>query len=459
MNINSVIEYSRNNQQRFLSQLKNFIKIPSISSNSKNLKDIENCAKFVYDDLIHIGFDNVEIIETNKHPIVYGELINSPILPTILIYGHYDVQPINPLNLWTSPPFEATIRNGRLYGRGTVDDKGQVHLHLKAIESWIKACGKLPVNIKVIIEGEEEIGSENLDPFIKKNKKKLASDIIIISDTSMIKKDFPSITYGLRGISYFQINVKGTSKDLHSGMYGGSVKNPINALVEILSKLRNANGKILIPNFYDKVRKIVPSERKAFLKLPFDELEFQKTIQAPKLFNEKGYSILESLWCRPSLDINGIWGGFMEEGSKTVIPAEAHAKVSLRLVPDQIPNDIEDLFETYIKEISPNEIEVNIERMHGGNPFISDISHPSFKAASIALEKGFGKKAVFIREGGSIPIVNNMCKELDLNCLLIGFGLPGENAHAPDEWLDLDNYRLGIESAIYLYKGLSEIKF
>ena len=459
MNINSVIKYSRNNQERFLLQLKNFIKIPSISSSSKNLKDIENCAQFIYDDLINIGFNNVEIIETKKHPIVYGELINSSILPTVLIYGHYDVQPVNPLNLWTSPPFEATIRNGRLYGRGTVDDKGQVHLHLKAIESWIKTCGKLPVNIKFIIEGEEEIGSENLDPFIKKNKKKLASDIIIISDTSMIKKGFPSITYGLRGISYFQINVKGTSQDLHSGMYGGSVKNPINALVEILSKLRNANGKILIPNFYDKVRKIARSERKAFSELPFDELEFQKTIQAPKLFKEKGYSILESLWCRPSLDINGIWGGFIEEGSKTVIPAEAHAKVSLRLVPDQTPNEIEDLFETYIKEISPNEVEVNIERMHGGDPFISDISHPSFKAASIALEKGFGKKAVFIREGGSIPIVNNMCRVLNLNCLLIGFGLPGENAHAPDEWLDLDNYRLGIESAIYLYKGLSEIKF
>lgn len=459
MKISSVIDFSRNNQDLFLSQLKDFIKIPSISSSPNNNQDIQNCAKFLYNDLINIGFTNVEIIETKKHPIVYGELFYSKRLPTILIYGHYDVQPVNPLELWTSPPFQATIRDGRLYGRGTVDDKGQVHLHLKAIESWLKVHKKLPVNIKFIIEGEEEIGSENLEPFIKENKKKLDSDLIIISDTSMIKKGFPSITYGLRGISYFQLDVKGTSQDLHSGMYGGAVKNPINALVEILSKLRNSNGKILIPNFYDKVRKILPSERKSFSELPFDELEFQKNIQAPKLFNEKEYSILESLWCRPSLDINGIWGGFTEEGSKTVIPSEAHAKVSLRLVPDQNPNEIETLFENYIKKISPNEINIHIERMHGGNPFISDITHPAFKAASLALEKGFGKKAVFIREGGSIPIVNNMCDVLNINCLLIGFGLPGENAHAPDEWLDLDNYRLGIESAIHLYKGLSEVKF
>ncbi len=459
MKINPVIDFSRNNQDVFLSQLKDFIKIPSISSNPSNNQDIQNCAKFVYDDLKRIGFTHVEIIETKKHPIVYGELFFSKILPTVLIYGHYDVQPINPIELWHSPPFEATIRDGRLYGRGTVDDKGQVHLHLKAIESWMKVHNKLPVNIKFIIEGEEEIGSENLEPFIKNNKMKLDADLIIISDTSMIKKGFPSITYGLRGISYFQIDLKGTSQDLHSGMYGGAVKNPINALVEILSKLRNSNGKILIPNFYDNVRKVLPSERKRFSKLPFDELEFQNNIEAPKLFNEKKYSILESLWCRPSLDINGIWGGFTEIGSKTVIPSEAHAKVSIRLVPDQNPTEIETLFEEYVKKISPEEVNIQIKRMHGGDPFISDITHPAFKAASKALEKGFGKKAVFIREGGSIPIVNDMCEVLKINCLLIGFGLPGENAHAPNEWLDLENYRLGIESVIHLYKGLSEVKF
>ncbi len=457
MSAEKAVLYAKENSDRFLEELKELVAIPSVSSDSNCLGEMKACAKFVENAISSIGFDRVEMVETKKHPIVHGEWLGAPGAPTVLLYGHYDVQPVDPLELWETPPFEATERDGRLYGRGTVDDKGQFYLHLKAMESWLSSSESLPVNMKVIIEGEEEVGSESLEPFLDDNREMLSADVAVISDTSMIKKGWPSITYGLRGIAYFQIDLKGPSQDLHSGIFGGAVKNPIHALTEIIGKLKDENGRISIPGLYDDVVEVTSEERADMAELPFEEELFLEEVGAPRLSWESGYTPLESLWCRPALDVNGIWGGFSGEGSKTVIPSEAHAKVSIRLVPNQEPEAIGDLLEAYVKEIAPPEVEVTIQRMHGGRPFLGDLSHPAFSAAGRALEKGFGAKAVCIREGGSIPFVRNMTETLDLPCLLLGFGLPGENAHAPNEWIDLENYALGTQSAIHLYQELSLI--
>ncbi len=455
--MNDVIDFINMNRDRFVDELKEYLAIPSISALPAHVGDVRRCAEWTADEMRRIGVPEVELIETPGHPIVYGQWLGAEGAPTVLFYGHYDVQPVDPLELWETPPFEASERDGRLYGRGTVDDKGQFYLHLKAMESWMKTAGKLPLNIKCIIEGEEEVGSESLEPFLKENQDMLAADVAVISDTSMVKKGWPSITYGLRGIAYFQIDLRGSEQDLHSGIFGGAVKNPIHALTDIIGQLKDKDGHITIPGFYDHVVEMTEEERAAMAKLPFDEEVFRQEVGAPELTWEKGYSALESLWCRPALDVNGIWGGFTGEGSKTVIPAEAHAKVSVRLVPNQEPDVIGNLFEKYINEISPPEVEITVQRMHGGRPFLGDLSHPAFGAASRALEKGFGTKTVFIREGGSIPFVRDMTDSLDLPCLLIGFGLPGENAHAPNEWIDLENYALGTLSAIHLYQELSEM--
>ena len=457
MSAEKAVLYAKENSDRFLEELKELVAIPSVSSDSNCLGEMKACAKFVENAISSIGFDRVEMVETKKHPIVYGEWLGAPGAPTVLLYGHYDVQPVDPLELWETPPFEASERDGRLYGRGTVDDKGQFYLHLKAMESWLSSSESLPVNMKVIIEGEEEVGSESLEPFLDDNREMLSADVAVISDTSMIKKGWPSITYGLRGIAYFQIDLKGPSQDLHSGIFGGAVKNPIHALTEIIGKLKDENGRISIPGLYDDVVEVTSEERADMAELPFEEELFLEEVGAPRLSWESGYTPLESLWCRPALDVNGIWGGFSGEGSKTVIPSEAHAKVSIRLVPNQEPDVIGDLLEAYVKEIAPPEVEVTVQRMHGGRPFLGDLSHPAFAAAGRALEKGFGAKAVCIREGGSIPFVRNMTETLDLPCLLLGFGLPGENAHAPNEWIDLENYALGTQSAIHLYQELSLI--
>ena len=457
MSIEKAVAYAEENRDRFLHELKELIAIPSVSSSSEHKQDVQRCAQYVRDAMKVVGFERVEMVKTERHPIVYGEWLGAPGCPTVLLYGHYDVQPVDPLELWETPPFEASERDGRLYGRGTVDDKGQFYLHLKAMESWMKTAGKLPLNIKCIIEGEEEVGSESLEPFLKENQDMLAADVAVISDTSMVKKGWPSITYGLRGIAYFQIDLRGSEQDLHSGIFGGAVKNPIHALTEIIGQLKDNDGHVTIPGFYDNVVNVAEEERAAMVELPFDEEVFRQEVGAPELTWEKGYSALESLWCRPALDVNGIWGGFTGEGSKTVIPAEAHAKVSVRLVPNQEPDVIGNLFEKYINEISPPEVEITVQRMHGGRPFLGDLTHPVFGAASRALEKAFGTKAIFIREGGSIPFVRDMTDTLDLPCLLIGFGLPGENAHAPNEWIDLENYALGTLSAIHLYQELSEM--
>ncbi|MFQ6608300.1 MAG: dipeptidase [Fidelibacterota bacterium] len=455
MDITSVIAFAKDQNQRFIKELEEFVKIPSISSSSEHTADIHRCADFLRDQMHRIGLKRTEVIATSGNPIVYGEWLEAEGKPTILIYGHYDVQPVDPLELWVSPPFEPQIRAGRLYGRGTVDDKGQIYIHLKAIESWLAVHDRLPLNIKFIAEGEEEVGSTNLGEFLAHNYQLLKTDITVISDTPMFKKGMPSICYGLRGLAYYQLNIRGSKQDLHSGSFGGVVKNPIQALAEIIAQFKDDNGRITIPGFYDDVIPIGPEERENLSKLPFDEEVFRREVGAPALSGEDGYSILENLWVRPTLDVCGIWGGFQEEGAKTIIPAEAHAKVSMRLVPNQTPEQIGKLFEKYIQEIAPPEVEVVVESLHGGDGFITDVTHPAFNAVKIALRKGFGKETVFIREGGSIPFVQTMSETLQVPCLLIGFGLPDENAHAPNEWLDLENYHLGILSSVYLYDELA----
>ena len=451
-----VIELIEKDENRYLEELKEFVRIPSISADPEKVDKMIDCANWVKGQLDNMGMENTEIIETKRHPSVYGEWCKAEGKPTILIYGHYDVQPVDPVDLWDSPPFEPTVKNGGLYGRGTVDDKGQILLHMKAVEAHLQAEGKLPINIKFLVEGEEEVGSVNLVPLIKDNLEKLKADLILISDSSMFAKGMPSICYGLRGISYFELRVKGTNGDLHSGSFGGAVINPANALARIIAKLKDEKGRILIPGIYDDVLPLTDEERKVFANLPHDDEKYRKMLGAPELFGEEGYSTLERVWARPCLDVNGIISGYTGEGAKTVIPAKASAKISLRLVPNQTPDRVEELFRKYIEEIAPPSVEVEIETLHGGMPYISPIDNPIFDSVREALKKGFKADTVAIREGGSIPIVTDFTELLKSPVILIGFGLPDENAHAPNEWIDLENYQKGILSMAYLYEGLAK---
>ena len=454
--IRKITELIEKNENRYLEELKEFVRIPSISADPKKSESMIKCAMWVKKQMDVMGMENTEIIETEGHPSVYGEWCRAEGKPTILIYGHYDVQPVDPVELWDSPPFEPTVKNGGLYGRGAVDDKGQILLHMKAVEAHLQAEGKLPINIKFLIEGEEEVGSANLVPLIKDNLEKLQSDLILISDSSMFAKGMPSICYGLRGISYFELRVRGTNGDLHSGSFGGAVINPANALARIITKLKDEKGRILIPGLYDDVLPLSDEERRVFADLPHDDEKYRKMLGAPELFGEEGYSTLERVWARPSLDVNGIISGYTGEGAKTVIPAKASAKISLRLVPNQTPERVEELFRKYIKEITPPSVEVEIESLHGGMPYISPIDNPIFDVVREALKNGFKADSVTIREGGSIPIVTDFKELLKSPVILIGFGLPDENAHAPNEWIDLENYQKGILSMAYLYEGLAE---
>ena len=451
-----VIELIEKDENRYLEELKEFVRIPSISADPEKAENMIDCANWVKGQLDNMGMENTEIIETKGHSSVYGEWCKAEGKPTILIYGHYDVQPVDPVDLWDSPPFEPTVKNGGLYGRGTVDDKGQILLHMKAVEAHLQAEGELPINIKFLVEGEEEVGSVNLVPLIKDNLEKLKADLILISDSSMFAKGMPSICYGLRGISYFELRVKGTNGDLHSGSFGGAVINPANALARIIAKLKDENGRILIPGIYDDVLPLTDEERKVFANLPHDDEKYRKMLGAPELFGEEGYSTLERVWARPCLDVNGIISGYTGNGAKTVIPAKASAKISLRLVPNQTPDRVEELFRKYIEEIAPPSVEVEIETLHGGMPYISPIDNPIFDSVREALKKGFKADTVAIREGGSIPIVTDFTELLKSPVILIGFGLPDENAHAPNEWIDLENYQKGILSMAYLYEGLAK---
>jgi acetylornithine deacetylase/succinyl-diaminopimelate desuccinylase-like protein len=400
----------------------------------------------------------VRLLETAGNPVVYGEWMQAPNAPTILFYGHYDVQPVDPLDLWESPPFEATVRDGELYARGAADDKGQVFMHLKAIEAYFRKAGRLPVNIKMIIEGEEEVGSTNLEEFVRRNRDLLKADVVLISDTSMFDRGVPSICYSLRGLVYLQIDVRGTKGDLHSGQFGGAVANPAMVLSQILAQMKDRGGRVKIPGFYDDVRPLSDEERAAWKALPFNERRFKKDLAAPRLFGESGYSTLERLWGRPTFDVNGLLSGFTGEGAKTVIPATATAKVSMRLVPDQRPDRIAEVFEAYLKKVAPKTVEVTLTRLHGGNPWITAYDNPYVQAASRAIEQGFGKTPVFCREGGSIPVVFTFQEELKVPAILFGVGLPDENAHAPNERLDLGNFQNGIVSAAILYEEIAKTR-
>ncbi|HEV8335170.1 MAG TPA: dipeptidase [Candidatus Polarisedimenticolia bacterium] len=443
-----VVSFIRQNKDRYVADLVEFLKIPSISSSSQHNADTERCAHFVADLMRKSGLMRAEIFKTPGHPIVFGEWDGAPGRPTILVYGHYDVQPVDPLNLWESGPFDPTIRDGQLYARGSADDKGQIYIHFAAVEAHLKQHGTLPVNVKFLIEGEEEVGSEHLDKFVASHKDLLKADVVLISDTAMFQRGLPSICYGLRGLIYYQIDLRGSSSDLHSGSFGGAVANPAFVLAEMLSATK-VRGRVTIPGFYKDVKPLTARERKEFKRLPFSDRQYAKELGAPALSGEKGYSTLERTWARPTFEVNGILSGFTGEGAKTVIPAVAMAKVSMRLVPNQDPDKVAKLFEKHLRKICPKTVEMTVTRMHGGEPWVAPIDHPAIQAAAKAFEKGFGKRPVYTREGGSIPVVATFADVLKIPSVLMGIGVPDENAHAPNEKLDLGNFQGGILSSAH----------
>ena len=450
-----VIDFIHTNRDRYVTELKQYLAIPSISALPEHAGDTRRCAEWTAAEMTRVGLENVRLVETPGNPVVYGDWLHAEGAPTILFYGHYDVQPVDPLELWESPPFEATVRDGEIYARGAADDKGQVFMHFKAIEAHMKQTGRLPVNMKVIIEGEEEVGSLNLDNFVKANKAMLAADVVVISDSSMFDRGIPSICYGLRGLTYFQIDLRGSNSDLHSGVFGGTVANPAMVLAQMLAQMRDKGGRIKIPGFYDDVRELTPEERAEWQKLPWSDRKYQKELGAPKLFGESGFTTNERRWGRPTFEVNGLLSGFTGDGAKTVLPAVAMAKVSMRLVPDQHPDKIAQLFEDYVRKVAPKTVDLKVTRMHGGKPWMADFDNIYVRAAGRAIEQGFGKAPVFCREGGSIPVVSTFEEELGIPSVLFGVGLPDENAHAPNEKLDLGNFHGGIVSAAILYEEIA----
>lgn len=455
--LDDVVDFINVNRDRYLEELKAYLAIPSISALPQHAADIRRCAEWTANEMQRIGLHNVKLIETPGNPVVYADWLGAPGGPTILFYGHYDVQPVDPLDLWESPPFEATIRDGEIYARGAADDKGQVFMHLKAVEAYMKKQGRLPLNIKLMLEGEEEVGSAHLDDFVRSHKRELAADVVVISDSPMLERGIPSICYGLRGLIYFQIDLRGTKTDLHSGSFGGAVANPAFVLAQVLAHMKDRGGRVKIPGFYDAVRPLTDEERAEWKKLPFNETKYRKEIGAPRLTGEKGYTVFERVWGRPTFEVNGLLGGFTGEGAKTVIPAVAMAKVSMRLVPDQDPNAIARLFEEYVRKVTPKTVELTLTRMHGGKPWMAEFDNPFVRAAGRAIERGFGKAPVFNREGGSIPVVSTFQEELGVPSVLFGVGLPDENAHAPNEKLDLGNFHNGIIASAYLYQEIAGV--
>ncbi|MEO8799750.1 MAG: dipeptidase [Polyangiaceae bacterium] len=456
--MDDVASFIDQNRQRFIDELAEWVKIPAISSDPLHVKDMQKNAEFLRAHLAELGADVAEVWPTKGHPAVFAEWKHAPGAPTLLVYGHHDVQPVDPLPEWISPPFEPTVREGRMWGRGVVDDKGQVMIHANAIEAFVKTKKKLPINLKLIVEGEEEIGSANLDELMRANASRLAADFVCVSDTAMFGRGIPSLCVGLRGLMYLEVTVEGPKADLHSGSFGGGVANPVNVLARMIAKLHDDDGKVTVPGFYDNVVELTSAERKEIQSLPFDEEEWLRSTGSPAVSGEKGFSTLERVWARPTLDVNGIWGGFQGEGAKTIIPARASAKISCRLVPHQEPEEIERKVSDYLKRVAPPGVKVHVEYMHGGRPYLAPTDHPVFDVAKRAFTRAFGKPTVFIREGGSIPFVRTIADATGKPCLLMGFGQPDENAHAPNEWLDLENFHLGIKSAAYLYDELSRIR-
>lgn len=458
-----ITDYINNNKERFLNELLDLLRIPSVSADPKFAGDVKKTAEAVKQRLIESGADNVEICSTKGYPVVYGEKIIDPNKPTVVVYGHYDVQPADPLNLWHSPPFEPVIKktelhpDGAIFARGACDDKGQMYMHVKAFELMMKT-GTLPCNVKFMIEGEEEVGSSNLGPWIIANKARLKGDVILISDTAMIANDVPSIDTGLRGLAYMEVEVTGPNRDLHSGVYGGAVANPVNVLCKMIASCHDENFHITIPGFYDKVVELSKEERSELNKAPFDINEFKKDLSIDQEQGEKGYTTFERTGVRPTLDVNGIWGGYIGEGAKTVLPSKAFAKISMRLVPNQNSDEISKLFQKHFENIAPKSVKVKVTPHHGGEPVVVTSDSPGFKAASMAMEESFGKKPVPTRGGGSIPIVALFKKELGLDSILFGFGLDTDALHSPNEHYGLFNYYKGIETIPLFYKYFSQLK-
>ena len=444
--------YLNEHQERFTEELTDFLRIPSVSTSSAHKEDVRRAASFVVEKLQAAGLET-ELIETPRHPVVYGSYHVSDDAPTVLIYGHYDVQPPEPLELWNSPPFEPKIEEGVIYARGATDDKGQVYAHIKGVEALLGTEDALKVNVKFLVEGEEEIGSPSLDKVLEAHRNRFAADVVIISDGSMIAPDTPTITYGLKGLAYIEVNVRGAALDLHSGAFGGGVPNPINGLAKMIAQLHDEAGRVAVPGFYDDVIDISEAEKEAFAKVPFDEKRFAEEIGVSATPGEKGYSLLERLWARPTLDVNGVAGGFQGEGAKTVIADTAMAKISCRLVPNQDPADITEKLSNYLQELAPEGLEVHATDLHGGYPALTPLDSPALQAASKALREVYEKDPIYARTGGTIPVVSTFQQLLGAEVVLVGFGLENDRMHSPNEKFDLVNYYKGIETSAALLQA------
>ena len=457
MDKQAITTYIENNKQRFMDELFDLLRIPSVSADEKFAGDVVKAAEAVRERLLEAGCDSAELVETEGHPVVYAEKIIDKNLPTVVVYGHYDVQPADPYELWHSPPFEPEIRDEKIYARGACDDKGQMYMHVKALQTMVDT-GTLPCNVKFMIEGEEEVGSKNLGTFVKENKEKLAGDVILISDTGILSNDNPSICVGLRGLSYVEVEVTGPNRDLHSGLYGGSVANPINILSDMISSLIDSTGRITIPGFYNKVQELSTEERVAMNNAPFSVKDYKAELEIEEVKGEDGYTTLERVGIRPALDVNGIWGGYIGEGAKTVLPSKAHAKISMRLVPNQNNEEITELFTKYFLSIAPAGVKVKVTPHHGGQPAVTKTDSLAYQAASHAFTEAWGKEPIPTRDGGSIPIVALFKDVLKMDVVLLGFGLASDAIHSPNEHYGVFNYYKGIETITLFYKHFVSLK-
>lgn len=452
----NIKEYIQQHEQRFLDELFELLRYPSVSADPAYKEDVAKTAEFVAKKLKDAGADKVEVCKTAGHPIVYGEKIIDPDLPTILVYGHYDVQPADPIELWDTPPFEPTVRDGKIYARGAADDKGQFYMHVKAFEYMIEKKA-LHCNVKFMIEGEEEVGSAHLGDFVKENKERLKSDVIVISDTAMLSLENPSIETGLRGLSYVEVEVTGPNRDLHSGVYGGAVANPATILAKMIASLHDENNHIAIPGFYDDVEELSKEEREMLNKAPFDIETYKQDLGVKALWGEKGYTTIERTGVRPTLEVNGIWGGYIGEGAKTVLPSKAYAKISMRLVPNQDSEKVTQLFKDHFEKIAPDYVKVEVKPHHGGEPVVTPTDSIAYQAAEKAIEEAFKKKPIPTRGGGSIPIVALFEKELKVKTVLMGFGLDSDGLHSPNEKYNIENYLKGIETIPLFHKYFAEL--
>jgi acetylornithine deacetylase/succinyl-diaminopimelate desuccinylase-like protein len=459
--IAAAVAHLREHIDANLRQLDEFLRLQSVSADPERKSEVRRTAQWIADELTRIGFDHATLNETGSHPIVTADWLHAGSeAPTILVYCHYDVQPDDPLEEWVRPPFEPRFEDDRVYARGASDDKGQIHMHLKAAEAWLATSGRLPVNLRIFFEGDEEVGSLPADQFVAEHPDLLSADVCIVSDSHLFDDEgTPAITYGLRGIAYFELTVRGPNQDLHSGAYGGGVANPVNVLVKMLASLTDEQGRVTVPGFYDDVAELTDPDRAAYAALPFNEKTWRDRIEVPKaLDGESGYTLLERLSARPTFDVNGIWGGYTGAGPKTIIPAVAHAKFSTRLVPDQDHRKIEPLIVRHLERIAPPEVKVEVKVIHGGNPAITPLDHPAVRAAAGVLRGTFGKEPVFERSGGSIPVVAALERHMGLKSVLVGFASPNGNIHSPNEWLPLSNYRTGSEAIVRLWARLGELQ-